>query len=200
MEVLVSFGLLLLATGMMVALFVPSMSLFRRQTGKSDSYRGCLMMMEKFRVGLLNAQMETLTIAADGKAVSWQLVQEDPPFSGTSGDPLMSPDFGVIFYQAAEQKVYYKTYHDGSSAGPDRPAVLDLPELGLACNSNSPETRVLAQNIVEFQIEDKNGNVTLLEPPIRLTIKCEIDTKGTETNDVEAYQLTTSVSPRSMRW
>ena len=98
LEVLVSFSVLLLATGMMVALFIPSMSLFRRQTGKSDSYRNCLMMMEKFQMNILNSQTETVTISTDGQAISWQeVVDSSQPFSGTTGDAQMSPDFGVIF-------------------------------------------------------------------------------------------------------
>ena len=78
-EVLVSLSLVSIVTLMLLALFVPSMSLFRRQTGKSDSYRGCLMLLEKFRVGLMNSQMETVTISPTGHAISWQMIEDDPP-------------------------------------------------------------------------------------------------------------------------
>jgi type II secretory pathway pseudopilin PulG len=199
LEVLVSFSVLLLATGMMVALFVPSMSLFRRQSGKSDSYRNCLMMMEKFQIGIMNSQMETVTVALDGQAISWQEFDEAQPFSGTTGDARMSPDFGVIFYDTGTQKVYY-TKSEGAGGGPNDPAVLSLAQLDGARNISSGASRVLAHNIVQFEIADKDGGLNILEPPLKLTLTCEIDTNGQETNDTESFQLTTSVTPRSRRW
>lgn len=198
-EVLVSFSILLLAMGMMVALFIPSMSLFRRQTGKSDSYRNCLMLMEKFQLSIMNSQMETVTIATDGHAVSWQEIDQVQPFSGTTGDARMSDDFGVIFYDSVSKKVFY-TRAEGVGAGPDDPAILSLGDLDSACNITSKASRVLAQNIVEFHITDKDGNVDILEAPLKLSIACEIDTRGQETKDTESFQLTTSVTPRSRRW
>lgn len=199
-EVLVSLTLLALITGMMVALFVPSMSLFRRQSGKSDSYRNCLMMMEKFQLSILNSQTETISISLDGQAISWQeFVDSSQPFSGTTGDAQMSPDFGVIFYDMGTQKVYY-TKSEGAGAGPNDPAVLSLGDLAAARNISSKASRVLAHNIAQFYLSDKDGDVVILEPPITLSITCEIDTTGKETNDIESFQLTASVTPRSRRW
>lgn len=199
-ETIISFGLLLLATAMMVALFIPSMSLFRRQTGKSDSYRGCLMLMEKFRIGLMNAQMETVTVHNSGDAVSWQLFEEDPPFSGTSGDALMSKNFAILYYKEEEKKVYYKVFEFGGAAGSDQPSVLSQSDIESAIASTSTRTQVIGRNIVEFDISDKDGDLGILEPPLSLNIVSEIDTRGQETNDVETFGLETSVTPRSMRW
>lgn len=200
LEILVSFTLIIVATAMMVGLFVPSMSLFRRQTGKSDAYRGCVMLMEKFRIGLLNSQLETVTVDPAGQGISWQLVQDDPPFSASTGDAMMSPDFGVLYYQESETRVYYKVYRFPGAAGLDQPSILGIADLNAARSSNSSQTRVLARDIVEFKITDKDGNVALLDPPLQLSITCEINTKGRETNDVERFSLQSSVTPRSMRW
>jgi type II secretory pathway pseudopilin PulG len=200
MEVLVSFTVLLLATGMMVALFIPSMSLFRRQTGKSDSYRNCLMMMEKFQMSILNSQTETVTISLDGQAISWQeFVDTSQPFSGTTGDAQMSPDFGVFFYDPQTLNVYY-TKKEGAGLGPNDPAILSLSDLAGARNISSKASRVQARNITQFYLSDKDGDVLILEPPITLSMTCEIDTKGQETNDTESFQLTASVTSRSRRW
>ena len=199
-ETLVSFGLLLLATGMMVALFVPSMSLFRRQTGKSDTYRGCLMLMEKFRIGLMNSQLETVTVHPNGRAVSWQLVEDNPPFSGTSGDALMSQNFAILYYVEDENRVYYKVYPYAGAGGADQPSILSIADLDTAIVADSNRNNVIGRNIVEFEITDKDGDVGLLEPPLTLSIVSEVDTKGQETNDEETFSLTTSVTPRSMRW
>lgn len=200
LEVLVSFSVLLLATGMMVALFIPSMSLFRRQTGKSDSYRNCLMLMEKFQMSILNSQTETITISTDGQAISWQeVVDSSQPFSGTTGDAQMSPDFGVIFYDPSTEKVYY-TKKEGAGSGASDPAILSLSELAGARNISSRASRVLAHDIVQFVLSDKDGDVLILEPPITLSVTCDVDTRGTATKEVESFQLTTSVTPRSRRW
>lgn len=199
MEVLVSFTILLLAMGMMIALFIPSMSLFRRQTGKSDSYRNCLMLMEKFQISVMNSQLESMTVALNGQAISWQEFDETQPFSGTTGDARLSPDFGVIFWDPGTERVYY-TRDEGVSTDPNIPAVLSLTDLAGACNVSSKASRALAQNVVEFQITDKDGDVQIIEPPLRMSMTCEIDTRGQETNDTETFQLTTSVTPRSRRW
>lgn len=199
-ELLVSMGLALLGTAMLIALFVPSMSLFRRQSGKSDSYRGCLMMMEKFRLGLMNSQMETVTIAPNGQAISWQLIVDDTPFSGATGDALMSPKFALVSYHPEEKRVYYKEFDYPDYPGPQSPSILSIEELEQACYDETPKGLVMARDIIDFQITDKDGDVFILEPPLRLTITSEVDTKGTETNDTESYSLEATVTPRSMRW
>lgn len=198
-EVLVSFTVLLLAMGMMIALFISSMSLFRRQSGKSDSYRNCMMLMEKFQMSIMSSQIETVTVAQDGGAVCWQEFEEAQPFSGTTGDARMSPDFGVIFWDSAKQKAYY-TKAEGAGGAPDEPAILSFADLESARNISSKASRVLAHNIVQFTITDSNGDVLIIDPPLRLSMTCETDTNGTETNDKEVFQLTTSVTPRSRRW
>lgn len=199
-EVLVSFSLLAIVTAMILALFVPSMSLFRRQTGKSDSYRGCLMLIDKFRVGLMNSQLETVTIATSNHAISWQLIEEDPPFSAATGDALMSPRFGVLYYKPQEQKVYYKVHEHSGAASPNDPSILSLEDLNTAIDTDSNRTYVIGRNITEFSVADKDGDVAILEPPISLAIKCEVDTKRIGNNDVESFALQSSVTPRSMRW
>ncbi|MFA7483763.1 MAG: hypothetical protein WC314_24910 [Vulcanimicrobiota bacterium] len=199
-EVVVSFTVLLIATTMMIALFIPSMSLFRRQSGKSDSYRDCLLLMEKFQMSILNSQIETVTVATDAQAISWQEVKDGvQPFSGTTGDPQMSPDFGVIFYDSSQQRVYY-TRAEGAGAGPNEPAILSQSALNSSRNISSKASKVLARNIVQFVITDKDGDTAIIEAPLKLSITCEIDTSGTETNDTESYQLVSSVTPRSRRW
>ena len=199
-EVLVSLSLVSIVTLMILALFVPSMSLFRRQTGKSDSYRGCLMLLEKFRVGLMNSQMETVTISPTGHAISWQMIEDDPPFSASTGDALMSPEFAILYYKEDEKRVYYKLYNSGTSGPPDQPSFLSLSDLNTAIGSPSNKTYVIGRNITEFRITDKDGDVTLLEPPLTLTIKSEIDTEHIGNNDSESFRVQASVTPRSMRW
>lgn len=198
-ETIVSMSLLTLVTAMIIALFIPSMSLFRRQSGKSDAYRGCLMLLEKFRIGLMNAQLETVTVAPDGKAISWQLVQDGVPFSGTTGDPLMASEFALLFHRPQEERVYYKA-HAASTPGPQQPAILSFGDLQAACTPTGSKTNVIGRNITEFSIRDKDGGVAIIEPPLSLTITCVVETKGRETNDEEKLTLTTSVTPRSMRW
>lgn len=199
MEMMIAMGLILIATALLASLFIPSMSLFRRQSGKSDVYRGCLMVMERFRTGLMNSQFETITIDPFGTGVSWQLASEDVPFSGVTGDPLLTPDFGLLYYKAEEQKIYYKV-HASSVTVLDRPSYLSLTDLQLARDTHSSRTQVIGRNVTEFKITDKDGDLALLEPPLRLSVTCEVNTKGRETNDVERFTLVTSVTPRSMRW
>lgn len=198
-ETVVAMSLLLIVTTLMVSLFIPSMSLFRRQSGKSDVYRGCLLVLDRFRVGLLNSQLETVTVDPSGTAIGWQLVKEGVPFSGVTGDPVMTNDFSLLYHAAGEQKVYSKVYR-ATLANPGKPAYLALPEFQLALSSSSNRTQVIGRNVVDFKISDKSGDLGLIEPPLSLKVTCEVDTKGRETNDVERFTLSTSVTPRSMRW
>lgn len=198
-ETMVAMSLLLIVTTLMVSLFVPSMSLFRRQSGKSDVYRGCLLVLDRFRVGILNSQLETVTVDPAGSGLSWQLGKDGVPFSGVSGNPIMTSDFAMLYHTAEEKKVYYKVYK-AALADPEKPASLALPEyrLGLAAFSN--RTQVVGRNVVDFKITDKDGDLALIETPLILKVTCEVDTTGRETNDVERFTLSTSVTPRSMRW
>jgi hypothetical protein len=200
LELVVSFGLIGLATMMIVALFVPSMSLFRRQSGKSDSYRSCIMLVEKFRTGLMNSQIETVTIGNDKKAISWQLVDEAVPFSAATGDALMTKNFAILYYVEDEKRVYYKIYEHPDPLPSDRPSILSQTQLDTARAASSSKTYVIGRDMVEFEITDRDGDVAILEPPLSLSITCEVDTKGKETNDTESFSLQSSVTPRSMRW
>jgi len=158
------------------------------------------MLMEKFRIGLMNTQLETVTVAPTGHTISWQKFEEAQPFSGATGDALMSPDFLILHYQEDEERVYLKEYRSSTAAPSDEPSALTQAELTSAVGANSERSWVLARNIVEFAISDKDDTFDILEPPLSLAITCQYDTKGTATNDFERFSLETNVTPRSARW
>ncbi len=200
LEVIVASSLMLVILSLMVALLVPSFSLFRRQSGKSDSYRACLLLVHRFQQELQNSMLETVTIAVDHQAVAWQLGNVDPPFSASSGQPIMADRFSVLFYETQEQKVYLQQAA-GSAGGPSTiPQRLTLPEIDFCRSNTDSSRRVMAHSITDFRVTDDDNNLDLMRPPLHLSLTCVIETTGTETNDEESFTLTASVTPRSVRW
>ncbi len=194
-EVLIAFGLFLLVSAMMIALLLPAFSLFRRQGGQSDAYRTCLQSVERFRLVMLYSLLESISIAPDHEAIAWQESQGEPPFSGTTGDPLMSDVFTVLHYR--DQQILM-TRTEPSGAGPSTiPSRLGLDALPAL---RARQTRTLARDITAFQVHDDDPSSPLITPPLRMSLTCTIDTKGRETNDVESFQMNVTVTPRSQRW
>jgi hypothetical protein len=194
-EVLVTFGLLLLVLGMLVALLLPGFALFRKQGGQSDAYRTCLQTVERFRVEMLNTQIECLTLAPDHQAIGWQKTQLDPPFSGTSGEALMSDVFEVIHYR--DNRVLLTQSEPTGIAATTIPSRLSFEQMDVL---RATETRTLARDITAFSIRDQDPDSPLVSPPIRLSLTCTVSTKGRATNDVESFSMDASVTPRSQRW
>lgn len=194
-EVMITSGLFLLVTVMMIALLLPSFSLFRKQSGQSDAYRACLQTVERFRLEMLNTQLESLTLTPDRQAIAWQEVQTDPPFSGTSGEPISSDVFTVLHYR--DERVLL-TRTDPSGAGPSTiPSRLGLEEIEVL---RTRQSRVLARDITAFEVSDNDPDSPLISPPIRMALSCTIDTKGRASNDEESFRMSVTVTPRSQRW
>lgn len=194
-EVLVSLGLLLLVMAMMISLLLPAFSLFRRQGGHSDAYRACLQAVERIRLELLNTQLETLTIAPDQQAISWQEPSTMPLFSATSGEPLMSDTFTVLHYQ--ERRIFLTSTASQGRAPSTQTFRLAPQELESA---RIPTGRVLARDITEFSLSDNDPDSVLVAPPLRFTLTCTVPTKGRQSQDEESFQMHATFTPRSQRW
>lgn len=194
-EVMIASGLLLLVTVMMIALLLPAFSLFRKQGGQSDAYRACLQTVERFRVEMLNTQLESLTLTPDRQAISWQETQFEPPFSGTSGEPLMSDVFTVLHHRDSQVLL---TRTEPSGAGPSTiPSRLSLEEVATL---RARQTRTLARDITAFEVRDNDPDSPFVTPPIRMSLTCTVDSRGTATLDEESFSMDVTVTPRSARW
>lgn len=200
-EILVAATLMVILVALMVALLVPSFSLFRRQSGKSDTYRSCHLLVEKFTQGLMNTQLETVTILTDGQAISWQQGQATPPFSAASGQTLMVNRFHALHWASEQSRVIMEneevTSLESSSVLPARMEPTQLASLRTAL---SPTERVVAHHVTSFRITDNDDNLELLHPPLKLSVTCTVSTRGTATNDEEEFSMEASATPRSRRW
>lgn len=194
-EVMIAGGLLLLVTAMMIALLLPSFSLFRKQGGQSDAYRACLQTIEKFRLEMLNTQLECLTITPDLQAIAWQETLADPPFSVTSGEPLMNDIFTVLHYR--DRRVLITRSEPSGTGTSTIPSRLSLDKV---MELRARQTRVLARDITAFEVRDNDPDSPLTTPPIRMSLTCTINTKGRASNDEESFKMNVTVTPRSQRW
>lgn len=199
-EILIASGLLLLMLVMMVGLLVSSFALFRRQSGKSETYRGCRLLVDSFKKGLMNSQLETVTISSDGHAISWQRGEPDPPFSATSGEAIMSQDFSVLHWLSAEGRVVHERFQSSAPASSVIPFRLDPSTLSNVRTQSSASERTVVRDVTELSITDDDGDPLLLHPPLLLTVTCQVGTKGTATHDYEDFSMAASVTPRSRRW
>jgi hypothetical protein len=196
-ELLVASTILLVGVALMLSLLWPSVSLFRKQSGMSDSYRTCLLMVNRFRQSMLNSQLETVTIATDKQAISWQKMQDDPPFAGTTGAPIMEDTFFVLFLH--DKKIFLKEVPGSGGAASTTPSRLPLAALAEHRESLA-DTRTLARDVTAFQVTDGDDNLPLLDAPLRLSITCTVSTYGRASHDSEDFSMSCSVTPRSQRW
>lgn len=195
LEVTIAAGLFLLITAMMISLLVPSFALFRKQGGQADAYRACLQAVGRFRLEMLNTQLESLTLTPDGQAIAWQETQLDPPFSGTSGEPMMSDVFSALHYRDGRVLL---TRGEPTGAGPSTiPTQLSLDEVAALRDRPS---RTLAHDVTAFQVSDSDADPALLSPPLRMSLTCTVDTRGRASQDQESFSMNVTITPRSQRW
>lgn len=209
-EILVVMFLSLTVLTMLAGLLVPSVWMWRVESARGDAQQAVMMVTTRLQRMLLNSQVETVTIAQDKKAISFQeIVESGVPFDATTGMPIMQNRFRVFFLDA-KKRVVMKTW--GPSEGPPvlsgydftdtakHPQRLSLPDLEQIRATPNGKEQVIARNVSVFNVTDADDDLTLLDPPIRCIVECAVDTsqQGAVTNQTCRMQV--SVNPRSLRW
>ncbi|MBI3929706.1 MAG: hypothetical protein HY319_29470 [Armatimonadetes bacterium] len=198
-EMLVVCFLAIIVLFLIVGLLFPSFSMFRTQSAASDAQQSALLFMHEMNTGLLNTLLETVTIGSDPIAISYQVVQEANSFSAADGSPLMSDTFVVVHYDSGRRMVLMEDCEvpPGDESQPRR---LSVAELQSVISEVSGEERVLARHVEDLKITDHDEDLALLNPPVRLTITCTVDISAGGAIKEERYQMTTLVTPRSVRY
>lgn len=182
------------------ALFYPTAKLFRTQDAASETQQGVLLFVQRVEEGLLNTQLETVTVGLNVPCISWQQPNPENPYSAADGTPIMAPRFTILTYDAPTGRVLTREYDVAASTDPKKPQRLAVDVLETQAGVRDGKERVLCRNVSGLEITDQDGDPVLLDPPLRLTVECAIDTSMQGAITEERFTMTTRVSPRSSRW
>jgi len=212
-EMIVALFLLGTMMAMALALFFPTLWMFRAESGRNDVQQSVLLLTNRLRTALLNTATEWVSLAPDGSALSVRSLNEQSPFDPVSGAAQFRPEFVVYHYQAARRRVLTRPWPPGPPSPSDTSVLeraydfasptlekLSGVDLLTICSQTSPEERVLAREVELFTVYDQDASAALLTPPIQVRVACKIDNVGAAAGKSERYELTFSVTPRSQRW
>lgn len=199
-EILTVAFLSLIVLGLVLALMVPSFSLYRKQAASSTTYQSALVFIHRVTQGLLNTQLESVTIGDNPPAISWQKIDTERGFSVSTGEPIMDDRFVIMYYDQATRRILSEEVPAPPSASDTLPVRLSDSQLRDFCNNVSGDEAVVAREVTLVEFTDADEDVTLLNPPIRVSVECTVDTSEGGAIKEEKFAMTARVTPRSMRW
>lgn len=210
LEALIALFLFSAVTGLMLALFFPSMWMFHSASGRNDAQQSVLLLVSKVRNSLLNTALEWVTVAPNPPALSLREAREDAPFEPVSGAAQFSNRFLVFRYDAAGRKVLWRHWPPGPPAAgalsqaydfaSPTLSALQVPDLVAICAAPYPEERVLANEVDHFGVEDAGSEAGMLTPPLTVKAVVSYVNPGPGARKTEQFELTALVTPRCQRW
>jgi hypothetical protein len=210
LETLIGLFLFAAVTGLMLALFFPSMWMFHSASGRNDAQQSVLLLVSRVRNSLLNTALEWVTISQNPPAVSLREAREDAPFEPVSGAAQFSGRFLVFRYEEAARKVLWRHWPPGPPAPGALSQVYDfasptlsalrVPDLVAICAATHPEERTIANEVDSFSIRDSGSEPGMLTPPLTIKAVVSYVNPGPGARKTEQFELTALVTPRCQRW
>ena len=204
-EVLMGIFLMATVMSLMMLLLFPSLWMWRSEQAHSEVQQGVLVAVSRLQQMLLNCEFESLTVVGSPPALAFQeVVGEGTGFDAVSGNPILETQAQVVYRDAATRRIIHKTWSKAPPAlnGIDFNATSShLIRLGpghiaqVVASSLNP--RVLAANVEIFELSDDDKDLTILNPPIHARIRCQLTME--QSNKQEGFEMTLSVTPRSLR-
>lgn len=211
-EVLVAVFLLATVLGLVVGMLFPSLFMFRAEAARGDAQQAAMILTTKLQRALLNTSLEWVTVSTVPVAVAYREVNPDSPYDPASGAANFQPCFQIIRYDAGNKKVYQRPWPPGPPApnsasleqaydfGHTNMGKLTAADLGTICHSPSSRERTLADHVESLVLSDQDGDLALLNPPLRITATCVVENPSQGNRSKERYELEVSVTPRCQRW
>lgn len=208
-ELLTAAALLVLTFCIMAQVLMPTAFLASVESARSEVQQGALIFIHTVRKGMLNAQADTVTAGTAPPAIAFVPVSDADPYDPVTASPRLSPQFTVIWFDAAQGKVFIRTW-------PPEPPILSgydfsdsknppaLTESDLRTLTEIGPARPLVSHVESVRIEDANGAIsgTAIAYPLRLTITCATRSSKPHATDkeMERQTLSTRVYPGNVRW
>jgi len=211
-EVLVSVFLFGTVMAMVLGILFPSLFMFKAESARSDAQQSAMLLTTRLQRALLNSATEWVTLASDPMAVSYREVNPNSPYDPGSGAARWQPSFQIVRYDAARRKVYEKAWPPAPPSTSDsslqqnydfsHPTLskLTIADLVLICQHPYDKERTLADHVESFIVTDQDGDITMLQPPLKISAVCSVANNGQGRQTVERYRLDVSVTPRCQRW
>ena len=203
LELVVAIGLLGVVTFLLMQLFLPSMWMFNRQQSNSESFQNSMFLTQRLQIELTHSCWETVTLVQNPPAatVGWALsFRPVLRYSASSGNPIVEESFLVYFHNPAQKKVYFFPWVPTVPAGGEFPLKLTPGDLSAAClnSQNVRERRMLTRYVSEFSFTDRDGDLTVLDPPLQFHLVVQVpdpNNRGVETTTTDI-----PLQCRNVRW
>ncbi|MBS2033860.1 hypothetical protein JST97_02680 [bacterium] len=203
LELMVGIGLLGVVLFLLLQLFLPSMWMFNRQQSNSESFQNSMFLTQRLQIELTHSCWETVTLTQNQppEGVGWALsFRPVLRYSASSGNPIVEENFQVYFHQPEQKKVYFFPWVPVVPAGEEFPLKLTPAALLAAClnSQNVRKRRMLTRYVSEFSFADRDGSVTILDPPLQFHLVVQVpnsDGRGLETTTTDV-----PLQCRNVRW
>ena len=200
LELMVAIGLLGVVSFLLMQLFLPSMWMFNRQQSNSESFQNSMFLTQRLQIEMSHSCWDTVTLVQNQPAqgVGWALsFRPVLRYSASSGNPILGDSFLVYFHHPEQKKVYFFPW---VPAGEEFPVKLTPAALLAAClnSQNVRERRMLARYVSEFSFADRDGAMTILDPPLQFHLVVKVPSA-----DGRSMETTTTDIPlqcRNTRW
>ncbi|MBX3170474.1 MAG: hypothetical protein KF760_23915 [Candidatus Eremiobacteraeota bacterium] len=203
LELVVAIGLLGVVTFLLMQLFLPSMWMFNRQQSNSESFQNSMFLTQRLQIELTHSCWETVTLVQNQPAagVAWALsLRPVLRYAASSGNPIVEERFLVYFHNPEQKKVYFFPWVPVVPAGEEFPLKLTPAALSAAClnSQNVRERRMLTRYVSEFSFTDRDGSLTILDPPLQFHLVVQVpdaNNRGVETTTTDI-----PLQCRNVRW
>lgn len=202
--------LLAMIMGMLAQLFLPSMWMFQKEMAITEVHQCVMVAMRRLTVGLLNTSLETVTLVKDpapAATIPAALSFIEVTGFSASGSPVLGNRFEIHYFDRPKGQLKQRFWAPGQyptlagyTFGQPNPPVLSVADLWQICRNPDPvrPDRVVARNLTEVILTDDDNNLSLLNPPLLLSVSASVAVSSSQ-GRVEKWSLSTRVTPRSMR-
>ncbi len=195
-EVMTVAFLMLVVLGLILGLLAPSAMFFGSEAAASEAQQCVTLFRQRIQEGLLNTELETVTLLEDPPAISWVPSQNEAPFNA-AGDPNLASYFQIYFYDPVARTARSKHWTGGSYLfDPANPPVLSPQDLEAAVTSTNGTERTVIRNVSQLSFQDADGfPASPIRPPLLISLTCEVKAVRNE-----LFSMDVRVTPRSIRW
>lgn len=203
LELMVAMGLLAVVSFLLMQLFLPSMWMFNRQQSNSESFQNSMFLTQRLQTEMTHSCWDTVTLVQNQPAqgVGWALsLRPVLRYAASSGNPILADSFFVYFHHPEQKKVYFFPWVPVVPAGEEFPPKLTPTALLAACvnSQNVRDRRMLTRYVSEFSFADKDGALTVLDPPLQFHLVVQVpDPNG---RGVETTTTDIPLQCRNTRW
>lgn len=194
-EVMTVAFLMLVVLGLILGLVAPSAMFFGSEAAASEAQQCVTLFRQRIQEGLLNTELETVTLLQDPPAISWVPCLPEAPFNA-AGAPNLAGFFQIYYYDAPTHTARCKQFRGSYVFDAGKPPVMSADELAVAIAQTNGTERTVIRNVSMLKFEDADGfPADPIRPPLVVSVTCDVKAARHE-----LFSMDLRVTPRSVRW